>query len=65
MKKARRLQHLVEYNELLNEKIKTKLIECIQVEHAIYGLANGLNHGKLYRGYIRFLPPSLENCQQK
>ena len=65
MKKARILQHLVEYNELLNEKGNTNLIECIQVGHAIYGLANGLNHGKLYRGYIRPLPPSLENCEQK
>lgn len=65
VKKARRLQRFVEYNELLNEKNNTKLVESIRVGHAIDGLTSSLKHGKTYRGYIRPLPPALENCEQK
>jgi len=60
-----RLQRFVEYNELLNDKNNTKLVESIRVEHVINGLASSLKHGKRYRGYIRPFPPAMENCEQK
>lgn len=65
VKYARKLQRFVEYNELLNEKNNTKLVESIRVGHSIDGLASSLKQRKTYRGYIRPLPPALENCEQK